>query len=90
MVKRLFIIALIGIVIASIVKKAQTDRSQWEGLTEQEVRDRLSERIPGRVPEEKRDLIADKVVGKMRDKGALVDDDADVITLTKEAEPAGA
>ena len=86
MKKILFIAALIGLIVM-ISKKAKSDRDQWQGMTEDEVRSRLDERLPNRVPEERREAIADTIVGKMRDRGVLADEDSgETIELTDDGQ----
>lgn len=46
-------------------------KSNWQGLTEAQVRQKLETRLPDRVPEKKRTAIADEVVSKMRQRGVL-------------------
>ena len=90
MKKLVFIAALIAL-IALISRKAQVDREQWEGLSEDDVRDRLNQKLPGQIPVEKRQMIADTIVTKMKDRGAIVDDPIDVddsIDLADESEAA--
>ena len=87
MKKFLFLAALIGL-IALIARKAKADREQWQGLTEDEVRGRLDQRLPGQIPDEKRAMIADTIVGKMKDRGVLADEGIDIdepIDLADEA-----
>ena len=81
----------------AVVKRLLGARAgEWQGLTESEVREKLEERIPSRVPDDKRAAVADRVVAKMRDKGALADDDevppsseVDPNGSTEEPKPAG-
>jgi hypothetical protein len=95
MKKVLIIAAVIGLV-ALIAKKSSSRREEWHGLTESQVRDKLSERLPNRIPEERREVVTDKIVGRMRDRGAIAEDDADLtsvdasdsIDLTNSSEPA--
>ena len=70
MKKLLFIAAIIGL-ISLISKKARQDKAAFQGLTETEARDRIAQRFPEKVPEEKRDAITDTIVSKMRDRGIL-------------------
>jgi hypothetical protein len=73
-VKKLIKLALVigGIAFASKVITAK--KAEWEGLAESDVRAKLDARLPDKVPAEKRAEIADKVVGKMREKGVLRED----------------
>lgn len=76
-VKRLIAGGLVAAVAAAFVKKVMLHRrAEWEGLTESEARSKLDEKLPGKIPAEKRSAISDVVVGKMRDRGVLVDDAA--------------
>jgi hypothetical protein len=57
---------------AVIIAKARSRReSEWRGLSENEARAKIGDRLPARIPEDKRDMITDKVVTKMRDRGVL-------------------
>lgn len=57
--------------IAFVAKLVSAKKSEWQGLTESEVRQKLDSRLPDRVPEQKRAAVADKVVSKMRTRGFL-------------------
>ena len=61
--------------IAFVAKLVSGKKSEWRGLTESEVRDKLESRLPKWVPGEKRAEIADEVVAGMRGRGALRDDE---------------
>ncbi len=91
--KRLLLIAGVVALVALIAKKRSPNRAEWHGLTETEAREKLNERLPDKVPEDKREIIADKIVTKMRDKGVIIDvtDDAEEATeesVEAEAAPA--
>ncbi|MCH8900406.1 MAG: hypothetical protein IH942_07965 [Acidobacteria bacterium] len=73
--KKLVMLALIVGAIAVLAKLVAAEKARWQGLTESEVRDKLESRLPKRVPGEKRAEIADKVVSKMRERGALRDEE---------------
>lgn len=77
MKKGLLGLALLGGAIAVASKMLESKKSNWEGLTESEVRAKLEERIPHRVPDDKRAAVADRVVTEMRDRGVLADEAAD-------------
>ena len=77
MKKLLFLAALIG-VIAFIARKAATDREQWEGLTEDELRSRLDERLPHQIPDDKREMITETILTKMKDRGAIAEETIDI------------
>lgn len=61
--------------IAFAVKLVSGKKSEWRGLTESEVRQKLDSRLPDRVPEQKRAEVADKVVSKMRTRGFLLEEE---------------
>lgn len=62
--------ALAGL--AAIASKALATKKQaWQGLTEAELRQRLGERIPSRVPDVRRSMITERVVEKMRNQGMI-------------------
>ena len=72
---RLIVLVLLIGVIAACAKKATSHKeSEWHGLTESEARAKLDAKLPGKIPAEKRDVISDKVVAKMRDRGVIVED----------------
>ena len=90
MKKLLFIGALVAL-IAFIAQKAKEDRERWQGLSEDDVRERLDHRLPNQIPDEKRQAIADTIVTKMKDRGALTDDTIDAeapIDLAEDADEA--
>ena len=60
--------------IAFAAKLVSAKKAEWEGLTEPEVRAKLDSRMPDKVPSDKREAVADKVVSKMREKGVLRED----------------
>ncbi len=69
--KKLVKLALLVGAIWVAAKLVAAKKAAWHGLTEAEVRDKLESRLPKRVPDEKRAVVADKVVSKMRERGAL-------------------
>lgn len=77
MKKLLFVSVLIAL-IAFLVRKAMADRTEWEGLSEDDLRDRLDQRLPSQIPDEKRQAIADTIVTKMRDRGAIAEPAVDI------------
>ncbi len=80
--KKLVKLGLIVGVIAVLAKIVAAKMAKWEGLTESEIRDKLERRLPKRMPGEKRAAVADKVVSKMRQKGALVEEEPSVSAAT--------
>ena len=69
--KKLAKLAMLVGGIAFAAKLVAAKKSEWPGLTESEVREKLDSRLPDRVSDEKRAAVADKVVSKMRERGVL-------------------
>ena len=80
--KKLVKLGLIVGAIAVIAKIVAAKKAKWEGLTESEIRDKLETGLPKRMPGEKRAAVADKVVSKMREKGALLEEEPSVSAPT--------
>ena len=76
--KRLIKLALLVGAVTAASKMIRAKKAEWEGLTEDEVRDKIDSRMPDRVPEEKRQAVKDKVVAGMRAAGRLAEEQADV------------
>jgi hypothetical protein len=74
-VKKLVMLGLIVGAIVVLAKIVAANKAKWEGLTESEIRDKLERRLPKRMPGEKRTAVADKVVSKMRETGALLEEE---------------
>ena len=72
--KKLIKLALIVCVVVCVAKRIAAKKAEWHGLTEDEVRAKLDDRLGQRVPDEKRAVIADTVVAKMRARGVLSED----------------
>jgi hypothetical protein len=68
--KKLFRVALLG-GIAFAIYKAIEEKKQWTGLTEDEARAKLNDRLSARVPPEKLEKVADQIVDQMRSRGVL-------------------
>ena len=73
--RKLLKLAVIGAVVAGAVKMLGMQKQQWEGLTETEARAKLDAKLPGKMPAEKRAEVTDKIVGAMKEKGALKADE---------------
>ena len=92
MKKYLLIAALVGAV-ALVVKKLMSSRDDWTNLTEDEARQRLRDRFPDRLPDDTKEVVTDKIVSKMKEKGAIIDltrDEPSDIDLDTVAAPADA
>ncbi len=72
--KKLIKLALLVGGVALAGKALAAQKADFAGLTETEARARLDAKLPDKIPYEKRTEIADKVVGKMKEKGVLSDD----------------
>jgi len=70
-VKKFVKLALIVGGIAFAAKFVAAKKSEWRGLTESEVREKLDPWLADRVSDEKRATIVDIVVSKMRERGVL-------------------
>jgi len=71
--KKYLLIAVVIGAVALAVKKLTAGKDDWTNLTEDEARQRLHDRFPDRMPEEKKDVVTEKIVSKMRDKGVIID-----------------
>ena len=83
--KKLIIAALAVGLIAAVAKKQSARREEWHGMTEEQARERLNERLPNKMPDDKKAAVTDKIVTKMRDKGVIIDLTADAETVVDEA-----
>jgi len=72
--KKLFKIGLLAAIVASVYKVVSAKKEEWKDLSEDEVRGKLTDKLGEKVPEDKLEMIGDKVVGAMRDKGRLRED----------------
>ena len=73
--KKLLKVALIVGSVTAVAKLVTAKKAEWQGLTESQVREKLDSRLPGRMPDEKRAGVTDKVVSKMRERGVLREED---------------
>lgn len=73
MKKLIKVVLLVGGV-GMVAKMVAAKKDTWKGMSETDVRAKLDAKLPDKVPAEKRTEIADKVVGKMREKGVLVEE----------------
>ncbi len=77
--KKLVMFAILAGALLAAARLAAAQRSQWQGLTETQVRDKLERRLPPQVPADKRSVVADTVVAKLRDRGLLEVEPAETI-----------
>lgn len=73
--KKLLMLAVAGGVVVLVAKMIDEQKAEWQGLTESGVRSKLDAKLPDKIPAEKRDEIADKIVSGMRQKGVLAEDE---------------
>jgi len=76
--KKLLLAAVTIGIITMAMKKTKMDREDWQGLSEHEARDRLDERLPNKIPDDRREHIKDTIVTKMRDRGVLTEVEIDM------------
>ena len=76
--KRLIKLAVLGGIVYGAVRLLQTQKAEWEGLSEAEVRAKIDTKLGGRVPDEAADQIKEGVVQKMQSMGKLREDEAPV------------
>lgn len=69
--KRLFKFGLFAALVAGAVKLVSTQKAEWQGLTESEIRTKLHAKLDEKVPGDKVDQMADKIVEGMRKRGVL-------------------
>ena len=69
--KKLFKFGLFAALATGVVKLVSTQKAQWKGLTESEVRTKLHTKLDAKVPSDKVDKMADKIVEGMSQKGFL-------------------
>ena len=73
--KKLFKLGLFAAIVAAVYKTVAAKKEEWSGLSESQVRDKLSDKLGDRMPADKLEKVQDKVVGAMRDMGKLGEDD---------------
>jgi len=69
--KKLFKLALFGAIVAAVVKTVAAKKAEWQGLTESQVREKLTSKLGDKMPGEKVEELGDKIVGAMRERGVL-------------------
>lgn len=85
--KKLLKLFLVAGAVAGVAKMVMMKR-EWSGLTETQVREKIDSGLSRKVDDaSKRQEIADKVVGAMKDKGVIKEDP--VPDVTAEAPDSG-
>lgn len=78
-----------GVAVAS--KMAAAKKAEWQGLTESQAREKLDARLPGEMPADKREMVIDKVVSGLHDRGMLSEDSTETtepeVSATSTADP---
>jgi hypothetical protein len=69
--KSLFKFGLFAALVGGVVKLVSSQKAEWQGLTEPEIRTKLHTKLDAKVPSEKVDQLADKIVDGMRKRGTL-------------------
>lgn len=69
--KMILRLAILAGAAAAVAKVIGAKKSSWEGLTEPEVRSKVTSRLPDRMPDDKREAVTDKIVSKMKDQGMI-------------------
>ena len=83
--KRLILLVLAVLMVVAIKNAKSRRESEWRGLTESQARSKLDAKLPSRIPDDKRSMISDKVMAKMRDKGIIIEDVSDEPSSTAQA-----
>ncbi len=73
--KKLFKFAIFAALVTGVVKMVSAQKAEWQGLSESQVRSKLHDKLDDRMPADKVDEIGDKIVGKMRERGVLGEDE---------------
>ena len=68
--KRLFRLGVLAAIGFGIFKMLE-EKKAWQGLTEDEARTKLNDKLSPRVPAEKLDKVTDQIVDKMKSRGVL-------------------
>ncbi len=90
--KKLLKLAVIVGGVAFASKMASAKKAEWQGLTESQAREKLDARLPGEMPADKREMVIDKVVSGLLDRGMLSEDSTEPtepeVSATSTADPA--
>ena len=74
--KKLLKVGMVVAIFVGIAKLVEYLKSEFQGLTEPEVRAKLHTMLDGKIPPEKVDELADNVAEMMRKQGALGEEEA--------------
>ncbi len=71
--KRLLLAGVLIAAVALAVRKCAQQRHHWHGLSETDVREKLDQKLANRMPDERREVVTEKIIGRMRDRGVIID-----------------
>lgn len=74
MKKLMFLALLIGL--GALAARLFEQRREWQGLTESEAKAKLLHRISAKLDDERAEVVATRVVAKLRQRGLVVPDPA--------------
>jgi len=75
MTKKQLTLLVVVLLLVLAAKRAKSQRqAAWHGLSETEARAKLDQKLSARIPDDKRQIVTDKIVGTMRDRGILAED----------------
>lgn len=74
MKKWLFLVVVAAFAVAATKMTKICKKSEWQGLSESELRLKIDTKLPAHLSDEKRSMISDKIVAKMQSKGVLGDE----------------
>ncbi len=69
--KKLFSFGLFAALVGGVMKLVSSRKAEWQGLTESEIRTKLHTKLDAKLPSDKVDRMADKIVDGMRKRGVL-------------------
>ena len=83
--KRLLMLLILVAGIAALVRFLQQQKLHWAALSDEEIRQKLNGKLDGRVSPEQVEMIADKIISKIRGAGYFIPAESDVeVDLTDE------
>lgn len=76
--KKVFKIGILLAIFTGIAKLIESQKAEWQGLTEPEIRAKLHTKLDSKIGADKVDEMGDGIVKMMREKGKLGEDLADL------------
>ncbi len=71
--KRLLLAGVLIAAVAPAARKSPPQRHHWHGLSETDLREKLAQTRANRMPDERREVVTEKIIGRMRDRGVIID-----------------